>query len=53
MEDIWPDEEEPTRPNLAEKEVIIVGLEPDYKEKEDIEEESQPEEPKSQEKDLL
>ena len=53
VEDIGPAEEELTRPKVAEKYVIIVRLGPDYEEIEDVEDGSQPEEPKSQEKDLL
>ena len=49
-EDIGPDEDEPARPKVAEKEVNIVGLEPDDEEQE--EDESQPEESDSKEKDL-
>ena len=50
VEDIGPDEDEPARPKVAEKEVNIVGLEPDDEEQE--EDESQPEESDSKEKDL-
>ena len=52
MEDIRPEEQKPWRPKVADKEDVIVGLEPDHEEKEDVEDESQPEEPPSQEKDI-